>query len=89
MNGDTHHRAESMTVSPHLLRHLLQLLAFRRASDLRSSTNPITEDCLSEIFEKLEHISTDLNVIGRQRQLLIFRQRPKLFLDYIELAEMK
>ena len=47
----------------------------------------MTEDCLSEIFEKPEHIFTDLNVTSRQRQLLLFTQRPQLFLDCIELAK--
>ena len=47
----------------------------------------MVEDCLSEIFEKPEHIFTDLAVISGQRQLLLFRQQPQLFLDYIELAK--
>jgi hypothetical protein len=45
------------------------------------------EDFISEIFEKPEHIFTDLNVVSRQRQLLLFRQRPQPFLDCIELAK--
>ena len=49
--------------------------------------NLMTEDCLSEIFEQLEHIFTDLNVIGGQRQLLLFTQRPQLFPDCIELSK--
>ena len=69
-----------MTVS----RHLLPSLVLRRASDLKSWTNLITEDRLSEIFEKPEH---NLNVISRQRQLLLVRKRPQLFLDCIELAK--
>ena len=47
----------------------------------------MTEGCLSEIFEKPEHIFTDLNVITKQRQLLLFTQRPQLFPDSIELAK--
>ena len=69
-----------MTVS----RHLLPSSVLRRASDLKSRTNLITEDRLSEIFEKPEH---NLNVISRQRQLLLVRKRPQLFLDCIELAK--
>ena len=47
----------------------------------------MTEDCLSEIFEKPEHIFTDLDVISGQRQLLLFTQRPQFFLDCIKLAK--
>ena len=47
----------------------------------------MAEDCLSEIFEKPEHVFNDLRAISRQWQLLLFRKRPQLFLDYIELAK--
>ena len=82
MNGDiAHYRSESLTVGCHLLLHLESLLVLRRVSGLRPWTNLIAKDRLLEIFEKLEDIFADLNVISRQKQLLLFGQRPQLFLD--------
>ena len=42
-----------------------------------------------EVFQELERIFTNLDVIGRPSQLLFFRQRAELFLEGVELAEKK
>ena len=42
-----------------------------------------------EVFQKLERIFTNLDVIGRPSQLLFFRQRAELLLDGVEPAERK
>ena len=61
----------------------------RKTSGLKSWTNLIAEDRLSEIFEELGHTFTDLDVISRLRQPLLFRKRQQFFLDRIELAERR
>ena len=67
VDGVTHYLCGPLVASCRLLRHLLSQLMLKRASDLRSRTNPIAEDCLLEIFEILEHIFIVLNIINKLR----------------------